>query len=169
MKLKLTKLIASTVALAVISASAIAQEGNEKKGKRKGKGKPAAERPEGAGKGGQREARPERSPEEIFKSIKQRLADNEKFAEMFAKRADSNEDGKVSDEEIKAAIAKMAERRKNGGEAGRQRGPRGPKTDGTKPVRPDGAKSKGPRGPKPDGKKPKGPRGEKKGRPALEE
>ena len=175
MKLKLTKLIASTVALAVISASAIAQEGNEKKGKKKGKGKPAAERPErperpeGAGKGGQREARPERSPEEIFKSIKQRLADNEKFAEMFAKRADSNEDGKVSDEEIKAAIAKMAERRKNGGEAGRQRGPRGPKTDGTKPVRPDGAKSKGPRGPKPDGKKPKGPRGEKKGRPALEE
>jgi len=175
MKLKLTKLIASTVALAVISASAIAQEGNEKKGKKKGKGKPAAERPErperpeGAGKGGQRGARPERSPEEIFKSIKQRLADNEKFAEMFAKRADSNEDGKVSDEEIKAAIAKMAERRKNGGEAGRQRGPRGPKTDGTKPVRPDGAKSKGPRGPKPDGKKPKGPRGEKKGRPALEE
>ena len=169
MKLKLTKLVASTVALAVLSASAIAQEGNEKKGKRKGKGKPAAERPEGAGKGGQREARPERSPEEIFKSIKQRLADNERFAEMFAKRADSNEDGKVSDEEIKAAIAKMAERRKNGGEAGRQRGPRGPKTDGTKPVRPDGAKSKGPRGPKPDGKKPKGPRGEKKGRPAIEE
>ena len=169
MKLKLTKLIASTVALAVISASAIAQEGNEKKGKKKGKAKPAAERPEGAGKAGQRGARAERSPEEIFKSIKQRLADNEKFAEMFAKRADSNEDGKVSDEEIKAAIAKMAERRKNGGEAGRQRGPRGPKTDGTKPVRPDGAKSKGPRGPKPDGKKPKGPRGEKKGRPALEE
>ncbi len=169
MKLKLTKLIASTVALAVISASAIAQEGNEKKGKKKGKAKPAAERPEGAGKSGQRGARPERSPEEIFKSIKQRLAENEKFAEMFAKRADSNEDGKVSDEEIKAAIAKMAERRKNGGEAGRQRGPRGPKTDGTKPVRPDGAKSKGPRGAKPDGKKPKGPRGEKKGRPALEE
>ena len=168
MKLKLTKLIASTVALAVMSASAIAQEG-EKKGKKKGKGKPAAERPERPQGAGQRGARPERSPEEMLKTIKQRLADNEKFAEMFTKRADSDEDGKLSDEEIKAAIAKMAERRKNGGEAGRQRGPRGPRPDETKPVRPDGSKSKGPRGPRPDGKKPKGPRGEKKGRPALEE
>lgn len=167
MKLKLTKLIASTVVLAVMSASAIAQEG-EKKGKKKGKGKPAAERPERP-QGGQRGARPERSPEEMLKTIKQRLADNEKFAEMFTKRADSDEDGKLSDEEIKAAIAKMAERRKNGGEAGRKRGPRGPRPDETKPVRPDGSKSKGPRGPRPDGKKPKGPRGEKKGRPALEE
>ena len=81
MKLKLTKLIASTVVLAVMSASAIAQEG-EKKGKKKGKGKPAAERPERP-QGGQRGARPERSPEEMLKTIKQRLADNEKFAEMF--------------------------------------------------------------------------------------
>ena len=171
MKLKLTKLIASTVVLAVMSASAIAQEG-EKKGKKKGKGKPAAERPERPERpqgAGQRGARPERSPEEMLKTIKQRLADNEKFAEMFTKRADSDEDGKLSDEEIKAAIAKMAERRKNGGEAGRQRGPRGPRPDETKPVRPDGSKSKGPRGPRPEGKKPKGPRGEKKGRPALEE
>ena len=109
MKLKLTKLIASTVALAVISASAIAQEGNEKKGKKKGKAKPAAERPEGAGKGGQRGARAERSPEEIFKSIKQRLADNEKFAEMFAKRADSNEDGKVSEDTRQSVNSCIAE------------------------------------------------------------
>ena len=46
MKLKLTKLIASTIALAIMSTVAIAEDGKEKKGKKKGKGKPAAERPE---------------------------------------------------------------------------------------------------------------------------
>ena len=59
---------------------------------------------------------------------------------------------KISDEELKTAIAKWSERRKQGGEAGRPRGPR-----------PEGGKPKGPR---PEGKKPKGPRGDKKGRPA---
>ena len=149
MKLKLTKLIASTIALAIMSTVAIAEDGKEKKGKKKGKGKPAAERPERPG------SRPERSPEEMVKSLKERLANNEKFAEMFTKRNDTDGDGKVSDEEMKAAIAKWAERRKQGGEAGRTRGPR-----------PEGGKPKGPR---PEGKKPKGPRGDKKGRPALEE
>ena len=149
MKLKLTKLIASTIALAIMSTVAIAEDGKEKKGKKKGKGTPAAERPERPG------SRPERSPEEMVKSLKERLANNEKFAEMFTKRNDTDGDGKVSDEEMKAAIAKWAERRKQGGEAGRTRGPR-----------PEGGKPKGPR---PEGKKPKGPRGDKKGRPALEE
>ena len=167
MKLKLTKLIASTIALAIMSTVAIAEDGEEKKGKKKGKGKPAAERPEGS--------RPERSPEEMVKSLKERLANNEKFAEMFTKRNDTDGDGKVSDEEMKAAIAKWAERRKQGGEAGRPRGPR-PEGGKTKGPRPEGGKAKGPRpeggkakGPRPEGKKPKGPRGDKKGRPALEE
>lgn len=150
MKLKLTKLIASTIALAIMSTVAIAEDGEEKKGKKNGKGKPAAERPERP-----EGSRPERSPEEMVKSLKERLANNEKFAEMFTKRNDTDGDGKVSDEEMKAAIAKWAERRKQGGEAGRPRGPR-----------PEGGKAKGPR---PEGKKPKGPRGDKKGRPALEE
>ena len=37
MKLKLTKLIASTIALAIMSTAAIAEDGKEKKGKKKGK------------------------------------------------------------------------------------------------------------------------------------
>ena len=156
MKLKLTKLIASTIALAIMSTVAIAEDGKEKKGKKKGKGKPAAERPERPERPKRPEgSRPERSPEEMVKSLKERLANNEKFAEMFTKRNDTDGDGKVSDEEMNAAIAKWAERRKQGGEAGRTRGPR-----------PEGGKPKGPR---PEGKKPKGPRGDKKGRPALEE
>ena len=101
----------------------------------------------------------------MVKSLKERLANNEKFAEMFTKRNDTDGDGKVSDEEMKAAIAKWAERRKQGGEAGRTRGPR-PEGGKPKGPRPEGGKPKGPR---PEGKKPKGPRGDKKGRPALEE
>ena len=163
MKLKLTKLIASTIALTIMSTVAIAEDGEEKKGKKKGKGKPAAERPERSKR--PEGSRPERSPEEMVKSLKERLANNEKFAEMFTKRNDTDGDGKVSDEEMKAAIAKWAERRKQGGEAGRARGPR-PEGGKPKGPRPEGGKAKGPR---PEGKKPKGPRGDKKGRPALEE
>ena len=76
MKSKLTKLVASAIALALLSSSAIAQD-EEKKGKKKGK--PAAERPEGAKPKGPREQRAQRSPEEAFKAIKTRLAENEKF------------------------------------------------------------------------------------------
>ena len=140
--MKLTKLIASTIALAIISSVAFADDGAEKKGKKKGKGKPAAERPEGPGKDRPKGPRPDRSPEEMMKGLKERLASNEKFAEMFTKRNDTDGDGKISDAELKTAIAKWSERRKQGGEAGR------------------------PRGPRPEGKKPKGPRGDKKERPA---
>lgn len=150
--MKLTKLIASTIALAIISSVAFADDGAEKKGKKKGKGKPAAERPEGPGKDRPKGQRPDRSPEEMMKGLKERLANNEKFAEMFTKRNDTDGDGKISDEELKTAIAKWSERRKQGGEAGR---PRGPKPEGGKP-----------KGPRPEGKKPKGPRGDKKERPA---
>tara|TARA_B100000686_G_scaffold193362_1_gene200173 strand:+ start:995 stop:1468 length:474 start_codon:yes stop_codon:yes gene_type:complete len=153
MKTKLTKLAASAITLALLSSSAIALD-EEKKGKKKGK--PAAERPEGAkpkSPRGQRGQRAQRSPEEAFKAIKTRLAENEKFAEMFSKRADSDGDGKVSDEEIKAAIAKMSERRKRG-EGGRPEGGR-PKGD-----RPEGGRPKGdrPKGKRPEGGRPKGPR-----------
>ena len=150
--MKLTKLIASTIALAIISSVAFADEGAEKKGKKKGKGKPAAERPKGPGKDRPKGPRPDRSPEEMMKGLKERLACNEKFAEMFTKRNDTDGDGKISDEELKTAIAKWSERRKQGGEAGR---PRGPRPEGGKPKRP-----------RPEGKKPKGPRGDKKERPA---
>ena len=114
MKTKLTKLAASAITLALLSSSAIAQD-EEKKGKKKGK--PTAERPEGAKPEGAkpkdpRAQRTQRSPEEALKAIKARLAENEKFAETFTKRADSDGDGKVSDEEIKAVIGKMGERRK---------------------------------------------------------
>ena len=148
MKTKLTKLAASVITLALLSSSAIALD-EEKKGKKKGK--PAAERPEGAkpkSPRGQRGQRAQRSPEEAFKAIKTRLAENEKFAEMFSKRADSDGDGKVSDEEIKAAIAKMSERRKRG-EGGRPKGDR-----------PEGGRPKGdrPKGKRPEGGRPKGPR-----------
>ena len=127
MKTKLTKLAASAITLALLSSSAIAQD-EEKKGKKKGK--PTAERPEGAKPEGAkpkdpRAQRAQRSPEEALKAIKARLAENEKFAETFTKRADSDGDGKVSDEEIKAVIAKMGERRKRG-EGGRPKGPRKP-------------------------------------------
>ena len=77
MKLKLTKLIASTIALAIMSTVAIAEDGEEKKGK----GKPAAERPERPKR--PEGSRPERSPEEMIKSLKERLANNEKFAEIL--------------------------------------------------------------------------------------
>ena len=125
MKTKLTKLAASAITLALLSSSVIAQN-EEKKGKKKGK--PTAERPEGAkpkDPRAQRAQRAQRSPEEALKAIKARLAENEKFAETFTKRADSDGDGKVSDEEIKAVIAKMGERRKRG-EGGRPKGPRKP-------------------------------------------
>ena len=155
MKTKLTKIAASAVTLALLSSSAIALD-EEKKGKKKGK--PAAERPEGAKPEGakskspreQRAQRAQRSPEDAFKAIKTRLAENEKFAEMFSKRADSDGDGKVSDEEIKAAIAKMSERRKRG-EGGRPKGgrPEGGRPEGDRPKgkRPEGGRPKGPRKP----------------------
>ncbi|HIL54932.1 MAG TPA: hypothetical protein EYG40_07830, partial [Verrucomicrobia bacterium] len=123
MKTKLTKLAASAITLALLSSSAIAQD-EEKKGKKKGK--PTAERPESAKP---KDPRAQRSPEEALKAIKARLAENEKFAEMFTKRADSDGDGKVSDEEIKAAIAKMGERRKRG-EGDR---PKGKRPEGDRP------------------------------------
>jgi len=150
MKTKLTKIAASAVTLALLSSSAIALD-EEKKGKKKGK--PAAERPEGAKSKSPREQRAQRSPEDAFKAIKTRLAENEKFAEMFSKRADSDGDGKVSDEEIKAAIAKMSERRKRG-EGGR---PKGGRPEGGRPEggRPEGDRPKGKR---PEGGRPKGPR-----------
>ncbi|MBT7981428.1 MAG: hypothetical protein HN584_02590 [Akkermansiaceae bacterium] len=160
MKSKLTKLAASAIALALLSSSAIAQD-EEKKGKKKGK--PAAERPEGAKPKGPRKQRAQRSPEEVLKAIKTRLAENEKFAEMFAKRADSDGDGKVSDEEIKAVIAKMGERRKRG-EGGRPEGgrPKGERPEGGRPKgeRPEGGRPKGerPKGKRPEGGRPKGPR-----------
>ncbi|MEO1861390.1 MAG: EF-hand domain-containing protein, partial [Verrucomicrobiales bacterium] len=150
MKTKLTKLAASAITLALLSSSAIAQD-EEKKGKKKGK--PTAERPESAKP---KDPRAQRSPEEALKAIKARLAENEKFAEMFTKRADSDGDGKVSDEEIKAAIAKMGERRKRG-EGDRPKGKR-PEGDRPKGKRPEGDRPKGkrPEGDRPKGKRPEG-------------
>ncbi len=147
MKTKLTKLAASAITLALLSSSAIAQD-EEKKGKKKGK--PTAERPESAKP---KDPRAQRSPEEALKAIKARLAENEKFAEMFTKRADSDGDGKVSDEEIKAAIAKMGERRKRG-EGDRPKGKR-PEGDRPKGKRPEGGRPKGKRS---EGGRPKGSR-----------
>ena len=147
MKTKLTKLAASAITLAFLSSSAIAQDEEKKENK---KGKPVAERPEGAKP---KDPRAQRSPEDALKAIKARLAENEKFAETFTKRADSDGDGKVSDEEIKAVIAKMGERRKRG-EGGR---PKGERPEGGRPKgeRPEGGRPKGKR---PEGGRPKGPR-----------
>jgi len=106
------KLVISAIVLVFLSSSVLAQD-KEKKGNKKGK--PAIECPEGKPK------RPhgkrfhgERSLEEILKGVKTRLAQKGKFAEFFKKRADSNGDGKISDEEIKAIVGKKKERRKGG-------------------------------------------------------
>lgn len=105
------KLIISAIALVFLSSSVLAQN-KEKKGNKKGK--PGIERPEGKPKHphGKR-FHGKRSLEEILKTIKARLAEKGKFAEFFTKRADSDGDGKISDEEIKAVVGKTSERRKH--------------------------------------------------------
>lgn len=150
MKTTLKKLTAGAIALAMLAPAAFAEPGDGGKGKQKGK--PGAERPGGpAGKRPDRKAILEKfdankdgklSADERVSMIKDRLANSERFAAMFNKRADSDKDGKVSDAELKAAIAKMGQRRPGG--------------DGKKPgAKPDGAGKK-PGGKKPSGKKPGG-------------
>ena len=99
------KLLTSTIALVFLSSSLLAEDKGKKENK---KGKPGIERPEGKRPHGKR------SLDDVLKGVKKRLGENKKFAEFFKKRADSNGDGKVSDEEIKEAISKMGERRKKG-------------------------------------------------------
>ncbi len=160
MKMTLKKLTAGAIALAMLAPTALAEPGDGGKGKQKGK--PGAERPGGkrpGGPGGPGGNRPDRkaimekfdadkdgklSVDERVSMIKDRLANSERFAEMFNKRADSDQDGKVSDAEIKAAAAKMGQRRpgaRPGGEGKK------PGTDGKKPGGKPGA------GKKPGGKK----------------
>ncbi len=78
----------------------------------------------------------ELSVDERVKMTKDRLKVNERFAEFFTRRADTNEDGELSDEEIRAAVEKMGQRRG---------GPRGERPGGPRGERPEG----GPRGERP--------------------
>ncbi|MCP4848975.1 MAG: hypothetical protein GY899_13625 [Verrucomicrobiaceae bacterium] len=160
MKTTLKKLTAGAIALAMLAPAALAEPGDGGKGKQKGK--PGAERPGGKRPGGPGGQRPDRksilekfdadkdgklSADERVSMIKDRLANNERFAAMFNKRADSDKDGKVSDEELKAAIAKMGQGRPGGRPGGDGKKPGGkPSGDGKKP----GGKPSG------DGKKPGG-------------
>ena len=89
------KLLTSAIVLVFLSSSLLA-EGKKKKENKKGK--PGIERSQGKRPHGKR------SLDDILKGVKKRLAESEKFAEFFKKRADSNGDGKVSDEEIKKAV-----------------------------------------------------------------
>ena len=104
------KLLTSTIVLVFLSSSLLAEDKEKKENK---KGKPGIERPEGKRPHGKR-PHGKRSLDDILKGVKKRLGESEKFAEFFKKRADSNGDGKISDEEIKEAVSKMGERRKKG-------------------------------------------------------
>jgi hypothetical protein len=157
MKTTLKKLTAGAIALAMLAPAAFAEPGDGGKGKPKGK--PGAERPDGprgerpGGAGGKRPDRKailekfdadkdgKLSAGERVSMIKDRIANSERFAAMFNKRADADKDGKVSDEELKAAIAKMGQGRPGGRPGGEGRKPGG---DGKKP---------GGDGKKPGGKK----------------
>ena len=106
------KLVISAIVLVFLSSSVLA---GDKKKKENKKGKAGIECPKGKPKHphGKR-FHGNRSLEEILKGVQKRLGENDKFAEFFKKRADSDADGKVSDEEIKKAISKIGERRKKG-------------------------------------------------------
>ncbi len=160
MKTTLKKLTAGAIALAMLAPAAIAEPGDGGKGKQKGK--PGAERPGGKRPGGPGGNRPDRkailekfdadkdgklSADERVSMIKDRLANNERFAEMFNKRADSDKDGKVSDAEFKAAVAKMGQRGPGARPSGKPGAGKKPGADGKKPGGKPGA------GKKPGGKK----------------
>ena len=159
MKTTLKKLTAGAIALAMLAPAAFAEPADGGKGKQKGK--PGAERPggpDGKRPGGPGGKRPDRkailekfdadkdgklSADERVSMIKDRLANSERFAAMFNKRADADKDGKVSDEELKAAVAKMGQRRPGGKPGG----------EGKKPGARPGGDGKKPAGKKPAGKK----------------
>ena len=141
MKTTLKKLTAGAIALAMLAPAAFAEPGDGGKGKPKGK--PGAERPggqRGERPGGAGGKRPDRkailekfdadkdgklSVDERVSMFKERLANDERFAAIFSKRADADKDGKVSDEEIKAVVAKMGQRRPGGKPGGEGRKPGG--------------------------------------------
>ena len=106
------KLVISAIALVFLSSSVLAEDKKKKENK---KGKAGIECPKGKPKHphGKR-FHGNRSLEEILKGVKKRLGENDNFAEFFKKRADTNGDGKISDEEIKAVVGKKKERRKGG-------------------------------------------------------
>ena len=118
------KLLTSIIVLVFLSSSLFAEDKEKKQNK---KGKPAIERPEGKRPHGKR-PHGKRSLDDIVKGVKKRLSENGKFAEFFKKRADSDGDGRVSDEEIKETVSKMGEKRKKG--KGRTKPKGRPKTKG---------------------------------------
>ena len=144
MKTTLKNLTAGAFALAVCVPFATAEPGEgEKKG-------PKGDRPaRGERGGGPRGERPDfkamlekydedkdgkLSVDERETLIKARLKENERFAEMFTKRADENGDGELSDAEIKTAVEKMGQRRQRGPRgAGEGREGRGRRGGGEKP------------------------------------
>lgn len=134
MKSTLKKFAAGLVALAFVTPLAMAEPGGGKKpgGDKGGKKRPEGGRPDRAATLAKYDADGDGklSEDERVTMLKDRLKENEKFAEMFTKRADTDGDGELSDEEIKAAAAKFSGRgerpdRKGGGRADGGKGGKG--------------------------------------------
>jgi hypothetical protein len=138
MKRTLKTAITGAIALAFAAPLAIAAPGEdgERKGSRGGGDR--------EGRGGDRPSREEMAAkrEEMMKKfdkdgdgklnidervamLKERLKEDERFKEMFTKRADTDKDGTISDAELKAAAEKFGQRGPRGGGDRAGRGPRG--------------------------------------------